>query len=112
MDSAQERLLRQLLSIYRCSSCHQRFDRDRFSVLARHDRLWVVSARCSSCQTRQVFWVSLRDGVQIAPHEVTPVEHRRFSLLPAISSDDVLDMHEFLERFDGDFHGLFARRRV
>jgi len=28
-----------------------------------------------------------------------------------VTVDDVLDMHEFLETFDGDFHALFARRR-
>jgi hypothetical protein len=27
------------------------------------------------------------------------------------SVDDVLDMHRFLETFDGDFHALFSRRR-
>lgn len=110
MDGAQERLFRQLLSTHRCSNCRQRFDRDRFSVVTKHEKLWVVSARCSSCHMSQMFWVSLRDGVRMVPDDISTLERARLQSLPAITPDDVLDMHEFLARFDGDFRGLFARR--
>ncbi len=109
MDSAQERLFRQLLTTHRCSNCRQRFDRERFSVIARHERLWVISARCRACHTSQMFWVPLRDRGE-GVTEVTAAEQRRLDLLPPLSHDDVLSMHEFLERFDGDFRALFARR--
>jgi len=108
MESAQERLFKQLLSTHRCTNCRQRFDRDRFSVVAKHEKLWVVSARCSSCHVSQMFWVSLRNGIQLAPEEVTPAERERFEALPGLTHDDVLDMHQFLTEFDGDFRGLFA----
>jgi hypothetical protein len=110
MEGGQERLLKQLLSTYRCQNCNRRFDRDRFGVVARHEKLWVVSAKCTKCHSQQMFWVSLKDGVQPAPNEVTPLERRRLEALPQLSYDDVLDMHEFLSRFDGDFRNLFARK--
>lgn len=110
MDTSQERLFKQLLMTHRCSNCRQRFDRDRFSIVARHEKLWVVSARCSACHMSQMFWVSLRHGIQPAPSEISPVEQRRLEMLPPVSPDDVLDMHQFLDRFDGDFRSLFARR--
>lgn len=110
MDSAQERLFRQLQTTHRCTNCRQRFERDRFNVVAKHERLWVVSARCASCHKSQMFWVSLKDGIQPMPSEISPTERRRLDSLPPISHDDVLDMHEFLSRFDGDFRALFVRR--
>jgi len=110
MDTPQERLLRQLLSTHRCTNCRQRFRRDGFSFVARQEKLWVVSARCSHCHTQQMFWVSLKSGVQTHPGEVTPSERKRLEALPPVSSDDVLDMHEFLGCFDGDFAELFAKR--
>ena len=109
MESSQERLFRQLLSTHRCTNCRHRFDRDRFNVVARHEKLWVVSARCSSCRASQMFWVSLRNGIQLAPEEVSPLEREHFEALPELTSDDVLEMHEFLNEFDGDFRSLFAR---
>lgn len=108
MESAQERLFKQLLSTHRCGNCRQRFSRDRFSVVAKHEKLWVVSARCSACHMAQMFWVSLRNGIQLAPEELTPAERERVESLPAVNGDDVLEMHEFLSKFDGDFRALFV----
>ncbi len=110
METPHERLLRQLLSTHRCTTCRQRFRRDGFSFVARHEKLWVVSARCSACHTQQMFWVSLKNGVQATPAEISPTERKRLEALPPITSDDVLDMHQFLARFDGDFAELFAPR--
>jgi hypothetical protein len=59
-----------------------------------------------------MFWVSLRNGISAVNSEVSPVERRRFATLPPISFDDVLDMHEFLKHFNGDFRTLFARRHI
>jgi len=111
MESAQERLFKQLLSTHRCTNCRHRFARDRFSVVARHEKLWVVSARCSACHLPQMFWVSLKHGIQLAPQELTPKERERLEAMPALTSDDVLEMHEFLARFDGDFQAFFAPSR-
>jgi hypothetical protein len=110
MDSAQERLFRHLLVTHRCNNCRQRFQRDRFSVVARHDRLWVVSARCSSCHTVRTFWVPFRSGGHPRMTEVTAAEQRRLDTLPILDADDVLNMHEFLASFDGDFQSLFAEK--
>jgi hypothetical protein len=108
MENAQERLFRQLLSTHRCSNCRHRFARDRFSVVARHEKLWVVSARCSACHLSQMFWVSLRHGIQRAPDDMTPAEAERLESMPVVTETDVLAMQEFLGSFDGDFRRLFA----
>ena len=63
MENGQERLFRQLLSTHRCGNCRHRFERDRFSIMAKHEKLWVVSAHCSACNKVQVFWVSLNRGI-------------------------------------------------
>jgi hypothetical protein len=110
MESGQERLYRQLLSTRRCSNCRHRFERNGFAVMAKHEKLWVISAHCSACNKMQVFWVSLKGGIELAPQELTAGERQRLEALPAITPDDVLAMHEFLGDFDGDFQTLFARR--
>lgn len=78
--------------------------------MARYEKLWVVSAHCSSCEKVQVFWVSLQRGIELAPQEMSEGERERLQAMPAIIPDDVLEMHEFLSGFDGDFQGLFVRQ--
>ncbi len=102
----QERLLKQLVSTFRCRVCRRTFGRDHVRVTARQDELWIVSVRCMSCRNQQVFWVSLQNQEEEALLQDID-EAERFETMDPISVDDVLDMHLFLARFDGDFKRLF-----
>jgi len=41
--------------------------------------------------------------------DLSPDEIKTADQWPAITSDDVLDMHALLHEFDGDFDALFER---
>ncbi|MBV9278831.1 MAG: hypothetical protein JOZ41_02000, partial [Chloroflexi bacterium] len=41
--SGQERLLKHMISTFRCSVCRKRFDRNHVRIAARHEQLWIVS---------------------------------------------------------------------
>jgi hypothetical protein len=106
--ASQERLLKQLISSScRCSVCRCTFAREHVRITARQEHLWIVSVRCARCRNQQVFWIALKDDAASAPCDPTDAELERFAALPPVSSDDVLDMHEFLRDFDGDFRNLF-----
>lgn len=101
--------LKRLISTFRCSTCHQHgFERDHVRVTARQDHIWIVSVRCSRCRNQQVFWVALKaDDEASAPRDLTDAEEAKFAAMAPVGSDDVLDIHEFLQAFDGDFRALF-----
>jgi hypothetical protein len=42
------------------------------------------------------------------PIDLTPDEVQAASAWPVISVDDVLDVHKWLQHFDGDFQSHFA----
>ena len=82
-----------------CASCEQK---DMFVVkfpLQTQGRRRVTSYRLS----KPVPSTSLSEELQ--SNSETPLPS-----LPStpVSADDVLDMHEFLQHFNGDFQGLFA----
>jgi hypothetical protein len=108
-SASQEHLLKQLISTFRCSVCRRSFERDHVRVAARHDQLWIVSVRCGLCRNQQVFWVKLNDdgGGESVLHDLSYEEEEYFASMAPVTSDDVLDMHEFLREFNGDFRGLF-----
>lgn len=109
LPAGQERLLKQLISSRRCRVCRQTFDRNHVRVAARDEQMWIVSARCTSCRHQQVFWVRpRRHGFEGVFRDVSDEEEEMFAGMDPVTLDDVLDMHLFLEGFNGDFRGLFG----
>jgi hypothetical protein len=106
--AGQEQKLKQLISSYRCHVCRRCFERDHVRLAARHEQLWIVSVRCSLCRNQQVFWIALKDDQRESIlQDVSDGQDDDFAALPPVSCDDVLDMHEFLRSFNGDFQRLF-----
>lgn len=106
-----ERLLKQLISSYRCHTCRRPFKRERIRVSARGEDFWLISVRCAYCREWHLFGVTLRDeGAADTPlTDLSPEEEERFAALAPVSSDDILDVHEALARFSGDVSALFER---
>jgi|SRR5579872_4067459 len=109
-SAGQERLLKKLVSSFRCPVCRCGFDDKQVRVAARHEELWIVSVRCGRCRNQQVFWVALKpDNTETILRDVSDAEEEIFATMEPVTGDDVLDMHEFLRRFDGNFKQLFTR---
>jgi hypothetical protein len=109
--TGQERLLKQLISTFRCSVCRRSFEREHVRVAARQEQLWIVSVRCSLCRNQQVFWVALKEnGDETILRDLSDAEEEQFAEMDPVTADEILDMHEFLANFDGDFKAFFARR--
>jgi hypothetical protein len=110
--SRQERMLKQRVAAHRCPQCRQSFRQEHVRVAARHEDLWVVSVRCAACRKQQVYWIALSDLEDTSDSimDPSPEEQEHFASLPPIPTDEILDMHDFLTQFDGDFHRLFSGR--
>lgn len=108
LPSGQERLLKELIGTYRCAVCRQGFERDNVRVAARHDKGWIVSVRCARCHNQKVFWIGLKHSAEnTSLSDMSQEEQQRFADAGPIGTDDQLDMHLFLEQFDGNFRALF-----
>ena len=121
MDTSEKQIKRIVLNrMERCGVCHHVFEPDDIHVVSRRPDMWMMVVECTECHARNFVAAVLNDGdpseAQLALRRLSertesgqldgePVENR----LPPIGSDDVLDMHEFLRSFDGDFRRLFSR---
>ncbi|MGH2444289.1 MAG: hypothetical protein ACRDFX_14125 [Chloroflexota bacterium] len=106
--TAQERLVKQLVSTFRCHVCRRGYEREHVRVTARDELLWIVSVRCAQCRNQQVFWIALKDAeAGNDARDTSESEDLRFEGLGPVQGDDVLDMHAFLQAFNGDFNALF-----
>lgn len=105
----------------RCSVCHHAYVPEDIHVISRKPDMWMMVVHCTECQHRNFVAAVLRDGdtaeAQLALQRLSTDAQDTENVTdaapanpePPVSSDDVLDMHEFLRDFDGDFRGLFRK---
>jgi len=66
----------------------------------------LVHTDCERCKSSVVFSIAI-DGPEIFSvgmvTDLTSIDTTRFKNTRALSTDDVLAMHQFLKVFDGDF---------
>ena len=123
MDTSEKQIKRIVLDrMERCSVCHRGFEPDDVHVLSRKSDMWMLMVSCGECQARNFVAAVIGDGdaeeAQLALRRLGE-EHIRGKqgielevdpdLKPQdpVSVDDVLEIHEFLQGFDGDFQALF-----
>jgi len=105
----EENLLRKLITTIKCSLCGKRYDKGDIKVMGHKEEFWFFSAYCSNCKTRSLVTIIVKDGKP--PELVTDLtekEMRAFEDREEVTADEVIDMHNFLKSFDGDFGNLFA----
>ncbi|HET7037805.1 MAG TPA: hypothetical protein VFI42_19175 [Thermomicrobiaceae bacterium] len=97
-----------------CSQCQTAYQLDDARIVGRTGNLWVLAIRCSCCDA-QAFVAAVvgdhddDDALEYLDDEALSEVVAEFTS-SAVTVDDVLDMHEFLDAFDGDFLSLFSRR--
>ena len=119
--------------IERCVVCHREFKADDIKVISRRPDVWTMLVECEDCHARNFVAAVMNDGdpqaAQLALRRLTEEAVVRGQIdleedepeldlelgqefaaspgTPAINAGDVVDMHEFLQDFDGDFRHLF-----
>src|SRR5436853_7895011 len=101
------RVLREKAKDYDFTVCGSNHSRSEIRVLGKLESAWIVRVTCTKCQTAfKLLVVMEEDRAAVTPVKEEPERPRR----PAVSADEVIDAHEFLETYQGDVRTLFARR--
>ena len=107
----------------RCSVCHRGFEPDDVHVLSRKSDMWMLMVSCGECQARNFVAALIGDSdpdearsalrqLSIEHHsDIVEIEPEAEPVGDPVGVDDVIDMHDFLTTFDGDFNALFRRKR-
>ena len=124
MDTSEKQIKRIVLDrMERCSVCHRGFEPDDVHVLSRKSDMWMLMVSCGECQARNFVAAVIGDGdaeeAQLALRRLGEEHVRtRTDIEPEddgvpgepVSVDDVIEIHQFLQEFDGDFKALFRNR--
>jgi hypothetical protein len=79
-----------------CTVCEDRVPADRIRVVARREDLAFLQIDCPACRSTTLGFIAADTGLADGPR----------SAGPPITTDDILDMHEFLARWHGDLETL------
>lgn len=106
----EESLIKRLIASIKCGSCGQHYEEDNIDVIEHSDELWFLRVLCSSCHVKSLVAAIIREDEKVEViTDLTEAERAKFKDMDGVRVNDVLDMHNFLRDFDGNFPRLFRR---
>jgi transcription elongation factor Elf1 len=85
-----------------CPSCGAKYQGTEIESIERHENGYLVSIACSSCKLKLSMHVVTK-GFSTPDYETEVLEQ-------AITADEIIDLHNELQHFDGNFHRVFSTR--
>ncbi len=121
---ARERIIRERFAQQRCQECGSPYVEDGILVLARRRSTWMVLVTCQSCEHRGIFVVSFPSALDTKAHDAkldlaglpdAIADMANVALGPTpqrpqapVTQEEVSQMRDFLDTFDGNFRRLFV----
>lgn len=121
MDASEGQIKRIVLNrMGRCRVCHRTYTDDDVSIVSRKPDMWMMVVECVDCHAKNFVAAVLNEGdpaqAEIALRRLTDELQPEPDVILApppsgapVTAGDVIDMHRFLDEFDGDFVGYFRR---
>ena len=107
----EDNLIKRLMTSVKCSVCGQRYEVDNIDVLGHREDLWFLRVVCPACHTQALVAAVIKeDRVPKVITDLTEAELDRFRDVGVLTTNDLLDVHNFLKDFDGDFSRLFGQK--
>jgi hypothetical protein len=114
-EEREERVKRLILSaVSRCGACRRRYQLENLAVVGHREHLWMVTVICERCHTQGFITAVIEGhdlGVQDSDGGPLAAEQASEAVADPVTTDDLLDIHQFLDEFDGNFVTLFARNQ-
>ncbi len=97
-------LVRQIVAQTSCAVCERRFHLNDVSVLGRQGNVWALRVNCRDCQRQDLLLAVLENGKTHPIYtDLTPDEWARFKDRAAISTDEVIAFHTYIQAYPGDW---------
>ena len=107
----EEGLIKRLMTSLKCDSCGQHYEAYNIEILGHREDMWFLRVFCSVCHTQCLVAAVVKESkAPVVISDLSEVELEKFKSAGVINDDDILNMHDFLKDFDGNFFQLFAQK--
>jgi hypothetical protein len=104
-----ESSIKKVMTSAKCSSCGQRYEAENIEVLGHYEDMWFMSVFCVACRAQYLVTAVIDKECEAETvTDLSTAEVEKFRDVESLKVDEVLDMHSFLKKFDGDFSRLFS----
>lgn len=101
--------IKKLMTQAKCRVCGQQYKVSNIEFLGYRDDLWFFHVLCRLCYTQGLIAIAVKEGnIPQVLTDLTEPEYAKFRDSKGIEAEDVLDIHDFLGDFDGDFARLLS----
>lgn len=103
-EVSSEVLIRQIAKHVTCTTCGHHFALNDIEFVGRRENVWAMRVNCRECRTKALLFAVVNKGTARSIYsDLAPEDWDRFKDSPAISVDDVIQVHEYIQAYDGDF---------
>lgn len=97
-------IIRNIRETIPCPTCHKKLEENTIHMIGTVFNESFFLSHCHDCKHDMMIHVTFRGK------ERTHRSLRTNSTMKLVNQDDILDMHNFLKEFNGDFVSLFSKK--
>jgi hypothetical protein len=124
MEPSEQRIRQIVLQrIGHCRVCHRQHEGGDVNMVSQGPDVWMMMVECPDCHTRS-FVAAVVDekradearnalqemAIELSLREVDSADAESTASNEPVSEDDVAEMREFLQGFNGDFKRIFGAK--
>lgn len=103
-----ENVVKHLKKTSKCLQCGSGYDLEDISIIASTKTEGLFETRCKKCECSTIVTVMLAPELEIKNQKMKEASQARTH--GGISQNDILDMKNFLNNFDGNFKKIFSKK--
>jgi len=111
-QSVDSMIIKYLVAHTQCSGCGHHYDPEDVQIHDRRGHVWLASVTCRHCGLQGLIMAAIKteEAQEIESSlESDAKEWAAFQQMGPISTDEVLDLHCFLQEFHGDVARLLEK---
>ncbi len=101
-----ENVIHHIQKTCKCLQCHGKYDLEDIHIVATTMSEGLFETRCKKCKSSSIITVLISPEVEIKKKRING-KTATSRVHNGISKNDILDMKNFLNKFDGNFKRLF-----
>lgn len=107
-----ENAVKHLLKTSKCLHCKNKYIADDVNLIATTKSEALFDMRCHECKCSTIVTVLLSPEKEINHQRITGQTRRAVGISQnSISQNDILDIKNFLNNFNGDFKKIFSKEK-
>lgn len=104
------KIIQEHFNTLNCPKCMKNFSNESVNLVRKEKDYWVIKVNCLECFKPVGIAIVGIESFRDFDSELTSSELEKFSELPPISTNDVLDAHEFIKGLDDNWSKYIRER--